>query len=55
MSSGSRPPSSPPIAAPGGLFVLHAKSLPGNTYDGHTLRDVIEDTHAVMTDVPALW
>ena len=30
--------------APGGLFVLHAKSLPGNPYDGHTLRDVIEDT-----------
>ena len=27
---------------PGGLFVLHAKSLPGNPYDGHTLRDVIE-------------
>ena len=30
--------------APGGLFVLHAKSLPGNPYDGHTLQDVIEDT-----------
>ena len=30
--------------APGGQFVLHAKSLPGNPYDGHTLRDVIEDT-----------
>jgi IS5 family transposase len=30
--------------APGGLFVLHAKSLPGNPYDGHTLLDVIEDT-----------
>ena len=30
--------------AAGGLFVLHAKSLPGNPYDGHTLRDVIEDT-----------
>src|SRR5882724_1235743 len=29
--------------APGGLFVLHAKALPGNPYDGHTLRDVIED------------
>ena len=38
-SSASRPPSSPPIArAPGGLFVLHAKALPGNPYDGHTLR-----------------
>ena len=30
--------------APGGQFVLHAKSLPGNPYDGHTLRHVIEDT-----------
>jgi IS5 family transposase len=24
--------------------VLHARALPGNPYDGHTLRDVIEDT-----------
>jgi len=30
--------------APGGQFVLHAKALPGNPYDGHTLRGVIEDT-----------
>jgi IS5 family transposase len=30
--------------APGGQFVLHAKALPGNPYDGHTLRTVIEDT-----------
>jgi transposase, IS5 family len=30
--------------APGGQFVLHTKALPGNPYDGHTLRDVIEDT-----------
>src|SRR6185369_16357231 len=30
--------------APGGQFVLHAKALPGNPYDGHTLRDIIEDT-----------
>jgi transposase, IS5 family len=30
--------------APGGQFVLHARALPGNPYDGHTLRDVIEDT-----------
>src|SRR5947207_14714604 len=28
--------------APGGQFVLHAKALPGNPYDGHTLRDVID-------------
>jgi IS5 family transposase len=32
-------------SAPYGVqFVLHAKALPGNPYDGHTLRDVIEDT-----------
>ena len=24
--------------------MLHAKALPDNPYDGHTLRDVIEDT-----------
>jgi len=27
--------------APGGQFVLHAKALPGNPYDGHTLGPVI--------------
>jgi IS5 family transposase len=30
--------------APGGQFVLHARALPGNPYDGHTLRDVIDQT-----------
>jgi hypothetical protein len=30
--------------APGGQFVLHAKALPGNPYDGHTLREVIGQT-----------
>jgi transposase, IS5 family len=30
--------------APGGQFVLHAKTLPGNPYDGHTLKAVIEET-----------
>jgi transposase, IS5 family len=30
--------------APGGQFVLHAKALPGNPYDGHTLGLIIEDT-----------
>ena len=30
--------------APGGQFVLHAKALPGNPYDGHTLDAVIEAT-----------
>ena len=27
--------------SPGGQFVLHAKALPGNPYDGHTLASVI--------------
>ena len=30
--------------APGGQFVLHAKALPGNPYDGHTLAEAIEAT-----------
>ena len=30
--------------APGGQFVLHAKALPGNPYDGHTLGAVIDAT-----------
>ncbi len=30
-----------------GQFVLHAKALPGNPYDGHTLADVIEETQAL--------
>ena len=29
---------------PGGQFVLHAKSLPGNPYDGHTLGAVVDAT-----------
>ena len=33
--------------APGGLFVLHATSLPDNPYDGHTLRGVIDRTQAL--------
>jgi IS5 family transposase len=31
----------------GGQFVLHAKALPGNPYDGHTLAEVIEQTEAL--------
>ena len=31
----------------GGQFVLHTKTLPGNPYDGHTLREVIEETQAL--------
>jgi IS5 family transposase len=30
--------------APGGQFVLHATTLPGNPYDGHTLATVLEAT-----------
>jgi len=33
--------------AKGGQFILHAKALPGNPYDGHTLRQVIEETQAL--------
>jgi len=33
--------------AKGGRFVLHAKALPGNPYDGHTLAEVIEETQAL--------
>jgi len=29
--------------AKGGRFVLHAKALPGNPYDGHTLANVIPE------------
>ena len=31
----------------GGHFVLHAKALHGNPYDGHTLNGVIEETQAL--------
>ena len=33
--------------SPGGQFVLHAKALPGNPYDGHTLGSVIRETEAL--------
>src|ERR1700744_1448976 len=33
--------------APGGLFVLHARAIPDNPYDGHTLRDVIDRTETL--------
>ena len=33
--------------APGGQFVLHAKALPGNPYDGHTLAAVIDGTETL--------
>ncbi len=31
----------------GGQFILHATALPGNPYDGHTLKKVIEETEAL--------
>jgi transposase, IS5 family len=31
----------------GGMFVLHAKALPGNPYDGHTLAEAIDETEAL--------
>ena len=34
--------------APGGQFVLHAKVLPGNPYDGHTLGNVIDATEKLI-------
>ena len=33
--------------APGGQFVLHARAMPDNPYDGHTLRDVIDLTETL--------
>jgi IS5 family transposase len=33
--------------APGGQFVLHARALPGNPYDGHTLAPIIADTQTL--------
>ena len=34
--------------AKGGQFVTHAKALPGNPYDGHTLNTVIPDMEALV-------
>ena len=33
--------------AKGGQFILHATALPGNPYDGHTLKNVLEETEAL--------
>jgi IS5 family transposase len=32
----------------GGQFAIHAAALPGNPYDGHTLKDVIPDMQALI-------
>ena len=38
--------------AKGGQFALHAMALPGNPYDGHTLKQVIPDMQALIgTDI----
>jgi hypothetical protein len=34
--------------AKGGQFVAHAKALPGNPYDGHTLATVIPEIEALV-------
>jgi IS5 family transposase len=44
---GVKASSSPTNAAPGSLFVLHAKSLPDNPCGGHTPRDVIDCTETL--------
>ena len=33
--------------AEGGQFILHAKALPGNPYDGHILKEVLAETEAL--------
>lgn len=33
--------------APGGQFMLHARALPDNPYDSHTLRDIIDRTETL--------
>lgn len=40
---------------PGGLFVLHARAMPDNPYDGHTLRDVLDHIrHSVAISIHAM-
>ena len=34
-------------AVKGGQFILHAKALPGNPYDGHTLKTVLPGIEAM--------
>lgn len=35
--------------APGGQFVVHARALPGNRYDGHSLGTIIEATETLTS------
>ncbi len=37
--------------AKGGQFVTHVKALPGNPYDGHTLKTVIPDMEALTGNI----
>ena len=37
--------------AKGGQFVTHVKALPGNPYDGHTLKTVIPDMQALIGNI----
>jgi transposase, IS5 family len=37
--------------AKGGQFVTHVKAMPGNPYDGHTLKTVIPDMEALIGNV----
>ena len=37
--------------ARGGQFVTHVKALPGNPYDGHTLKTVIPDMEALIGNI----
>ncbi len=38
--------------AKGGHFILHAKAMHGNPYDGHTLKDALEDIKEVVGRMP---
>ena len=37
----------PVLSSKGGQFIVHAKALPGNPYDGHTLKTVLPRIEAV--------
>ena len=38
--------------AKGGQFAIHAKALPGNPYDGHTLATIIPDIEKMIGNRP---
>jgi transposase, IS5 family len=42
------------VRASGGQFVLHARTLPGNPYDGHTLGAAIEAAQRLKSPRSAL-